>query len=142
MSYKCYRCHRELKDGQTKCEHCGAIKIKVPKKEDIKKDEEVIEQNYIANSKYAPYLIALSITLNISFIVLAGINYTNTNLLFLFTGLALLSILYGYMFFQNNKWIRLVSAIEAYTIFLILYLGYLLLKRLVRKVTGKNIDRS
>lgn len=46
------------------------------------------------------------------------------------------------MFFQNNKWIRTVAAIEAYTIFLILYLGYLLLKRLVRKVTGKNIDRG
>lgn len=82
MSYKCYRCHRELNDEQTKCEHCGAVKINVPKKEDIKKDEEVIEQNYIANSKFAPYLIALSITLNISFIVLAGVNYTNTNFFF------------------------------------------------------------
>ena len=142
MCYKCYRCHKELKEGQTKCDKCGAIKIDVPKKEDIEKNKKVAEENYIdlSSSKYAPYLIALSIILNIFFLILAGINYESINLLLLFTGLALVSILFGYIFFENNKWIRLIATIEAFTIYLALFLGFLLLKRLVKKLTGKDIE--
>ena len=125
MSYKCYRCHKKLDDGVTKCDKCGAVKINVPKKEDIEKEIEAKKKEYVVESKYSPYLVALSIILNIAFLVFAGINYTDTNLLFLFTGLALISILLGYMFFQNNKWIRTVFAIESVTVFIIIYLCYL-----------------
>lgn len=142
MSYKCYRCHKELDDGVTKCDKCGAIKIDVPKKEDIKKSEDVVIEDHIGNSKYAPYIVALLIISNISFIVLACVNYTNTSLLFLFAGLALICILFGYMYFQNNKWMKFVATTEAYTFFIVLFICYLLFKRLVRKVTGKNINRG
>lgn len=142
MNYKCYRCHKELKDGETKCVHCGAIKIKVPKKEDINRNEDVVIEDYICNSKYAPYIVAFLIISNISFIVLACVNYTNTNLLFLFIGLALVSILFGYMYFQNNKWMKFVAITEAYTVFILLFICYLLFKRLVKKITGKNIERG
>lgn len=98
MSYKCYRCHKKLDDGVTKCDKCGAVKIDVSKKEDIKSDE--------SKKGRFPYLIIIIAIVNIVFMTLAIKNFSNSDSLFLYGSIAIVVIVFGNILFPQSKLLK------------------------------------
>ncbi len=119
MSYKCYRCHKELKDGQTKCDHCGATKISVPKKEELKKDENI--------KRRPPYLLLIIAIVNIIFMVLAIKNFGNSDLLFLYGSIAIVAIVFGNILIPQSKLLRGLLSVELVVVYGIITLPIILI---------------
>ena len=112
MSYKCYRCHKKLDDKVTKCDKCGAVKIKVPKKEEIKHN----------TKKRPPYLLLFILFINFIFVYLTYKNITNTDLVSLYGNIAIVDLVFGYILFNKSKLLFILLAAEVvfvYGIFLI-----------------------
>ena len=128
MSYKCYRCHKKLDDGQTKCDHCGAVKIDVPKKEDIKNDENL--------KKRPPYFFIGIIIVNIVFMVLAIKNFTNSDALFLYGSIAIVTIVFGNILFPQSKLLRGILSGELIIVYGIITLPFVVAYILIRELVG------
>lgn len=128
MSYKCYRWHRKLKDGQTKCDHCGAIKINVPIKEDIKKDENL--------KKRPPYFFIEIIIVNVVFMVLSIKNFTNSDVLFLYGSIAIVTIVFGNILFPQSKLLRGILGGELIIVYGIITLSFVVACILIRELVG------
>lgn len=128
MSYKCYRCHKELEDGQTKCDHCGAVKKDVPKKEDIKNDENL--------KKRPPYFFIGIIIVNLVFMVLAIKNFTNSDALFLYGSIAIVTIVFGNILFPQSKLLRGILSGELIIVYGIITLPFVVAYILIRELVG------
>lgn len=128
MSYKCYRCHKKLDDGVTKCDKCGAVKIDVPKKEDIKNDENL--------KKRPPYFFIRIIIVNIVFMVLAIKNFTNSDVLFLYGSIAIVTIVFGNILFPQSKLLRGILSGELIIVYGIITLPFVVAYILIRELVG------
>ena len=128
MSYKCYRCHKKLDDGVTKCDKCGAVKIDVPKKEDIKNDENL--------KKRPPYFFIRIIIVNIVFMVLAIKNFTNSDVLFLYGSIAIVTIVFGNILFPQSKLLRGKLSGELIIVYGIITLPFVVAYILIRELVG------
>lgn len=128
MSYKCYRCHKKLDDGVTKCDHCGTVKIDVPKKEDIKNDENL--------KKRPPYFFIRIIIVNIVFMVLAIKNFTNSDVLFLYGSIAIVTIVFGNILFPQSKLLRGILSDELIIVYGIITLPFVVAYILIRELVG------
>lgn len=128
MSYKCYRCHKELKEGQTKCDHCGATKINVPKKEDIKNDESL--------KKRPPYLLMIIAVVNIVFMVLAIKNFSNSDSLFLYGSIAIVAIVFGNILFPQSKLLKGILSAELMVVYGFITIPIIVVYWFIREVFG------
>lgn len=128
MSYKCYSCHKKLDDGVTKCDKCGAVKIDVPKKEDIKNDENL--------KKRPPYFFIRIIIVNIVFMVLAIKNFTNSDVLFLYGSIAIVTIVFGNILFPQSKLLRGILSGELIIVYGIITLPFVVAYILIRELVG------
>lgn len=128
MSYKCYRCHKELKEGQTKCDHCGATKINVPKKEDIKNDENL--------KKRPPYLLMIIAVVNIVFMVLAIKNFSNSDSLFLYGSIAIVAIVFGNILFPQSKLLKGILSVELMVVYGFITIPIIVVYWFIREVFG------
>ncbi len=128
MSYKCYRCHKELKDGQTKCDHCGAIKINVPKKEDLKNDENL--------NKRPPYLLIIIAIVNIVFMVLAIKNFGNSDLLFLYGTIAVAALIFGNILIPQSRLLRGLLSAELVVVYGLIMLPFVLIYVFFKEITS------
>lgn len=128
MSYKCYRCHKKLDDGVTKCDKCGAVKIDVPKKEDIKNDENL--------KKRPPYFFIGIIIVNLVFMVLAIKNFTNSDALFLYGSIAIVTIVFGNILFPQSKLLRGILSGELIIVYGIITLPFVVAYILIRELVG------
>ena len=134
MSYKCYRCHKVLDDKVTKCDKCGAKKINFSKKEE--------KEKITKNIEYPVSIMYLLLIFNIIFLVLAFFNYNDSSLLFPFIGLALICILFSYIFYYKYKIVRVIILIEALTVYLVLFIIYLFINQLYYKCTHKRLIKE
>lgn len=128
MSYRCTTCNKELEDYILVCDNCGAVKIDVPKKEDIKNDENL--------KKRPPYFFIGIIIVNIVFMVLAIKNFTNSDALFLYGSIAIVTIVFGNIFFPQSKLLRGILSGELIIVYGIITLPFVVAYILIRELVG------
>lgn len=122
MSYKCYKCGKTLDDKATSCDICGTNKIKV----NNNKSENI--------SEYRSYLIYIILLISFIFMGLAIYNFSNTELLHTFGGIAIVLNIFDIILYPNRILLRVTLFIEICIVFTLLLLPLIILYMIYEKV--------